>query len=105
MATIIWTEPALNDLNDIAEYIALSHWLAAKQWVRDVLEKVERLEQFPLSGQCVEELPDLNLREVIVKPCRIFYKFIEDKVYILHVIRQERQISQYLLATRSVHDV
>lgn len=33
MAEIIWTEPALNDLDDIAEYIALSNVEAARQLV------------------------------------------------------------------------
>jgi plasmid stabilization system protein ParE len=33
MAQIIWTEPALGNLNDIAEYIAVSNIYAAKQLV------------------------------------------------------------------------
>ena len=30
MARIVWTEPALNDLNEIAEYIAISNFTAAQ---------------------------------------------------------------------------
>ncbi|WP_274011880.1 type II toxin-antitoxin system RelE/ParE family toxin, partial [Vibrio parahaemolyticus] len=47
MAEIIWTEPALSDLNDIAEYIALENIVAAKQLVQTIFSKVERLEAFP----------------------------------------------------------
>ncbi|HAS3446347.1 TPA: type II toxin-antitoxin system RelE/ParE family toxin, partial [Vibrio cholerae] len=43
MVEIIWTEPALSDLNDIAEYIALENVVAAKQLVQTVFTKVERL--------------------------------------------------------------
>lgn len=98
MAQVIWTEPALNNLNDIAEYIALNNLYAAKQLVERVFEKVERLEQFPNSGKVPEELPDLNYRELVVNPCRVFYKVESDAVYILNVLRQERNLSKYILS-------
>ncbi len=47
MAEIIWTEPALSDLNGIAEYIAFENVVAAKQLVQTVFTKVERLAHFP----------------------------------------------------------
>ena len=81
MAEIIWTEPALSDLNDIAEYIALKNVVAAKQLVQTIFAKVERLETFPESGRIPPELEHLNYREVAASPCRIFYKQDGDKVY------------------------
>ncbi|WP_133154128.1 type II toxin-antitoxin system RelE/ParE family toxin, partial [Vibrio sp. 10N.261.49.E11] len=39
MAEVIWSEPALSDLNDIAEYIALENLVAAKQLVQNVFDK------------------------------------------------------------------
>jgi plasmid stabilization system protein ParE len=98
MVQVIWTEPALNNLNDIAEYIALNNLYAAKQLVERVFEKVEGLEQFPNSGKVPEELPDLNYRELVVNPCRVFYKVESDAVYILNVLRQERNLSKYILS-------
>ena len=97
MAEIIWTNPALEDLNDIAEYIALSHLLSAKKLVTKIFDKIERLEDFPESGKKPIELTNLNYREVIVNPCRIFYKIDNEKVYILHVMRQERDLRKFLL--------
>ena len=99
MAEIIWTNPALEDLNDIAEYIALSNLLSAKKLVSKIFDKVERLEMFPESGKKPIELTNLNYREVVVNPCRIFYKIDNDKVYILHVMRQERDLRKFLLLT------
>jgi len=101
MAQIIWTEPALDDLNDIAEYIAVSNLYAAKQLVEKVFSKVQRLEQFPDSGRIPEEISNLNYREVVVNPCRIFYKVDSDSVYILHVLRQERDLRKFLLSTEN----
>ena len=72
MAEIVWTEPALNDLDNIAEYITVSNLVAAKQLVKEVFAKVDMLEEYPKSGKSVSELPSLNYRELYVKPCRIF---------------------------------
>lgn len=96
MAKIIWTEPALNNLEDVAEYIALSNLPAAQRLVKKVFEKVDRLEQHPKSGKIPQELPKFGFRELIVNPCRIFYKQVDKKVFILHVMRQEQQLKKYV---------
>lgn len=97
MAEIIWTEPALNSLDEIAEYIALSNLPAAKKLVQNIFEKVDRLEDHPLSGKTVEELTNLDYREVVINPCRVFYKHVGEKVFILHVMRQEQQLKLYVI--------
>ncbi|WP_163131265.1 type II toxin-antitoxin system RelE/ParE family toxin [Agarivorans sp. Alg241-V36] len=102
MAEVIWTDPALSDLNDIAEYIALENIVAAKLLVQSVFEKVERLELFPESGRIPPELEHLSYREVIASPCRIFYKLELDKAYILYVMREERDLRKLLISKHQV---
>ena len=97
MAEIVWTEPALNDLDKIAEYIAVSNLVAAKKLVKEVFAKVDMLEEYLKSGKSVPELPSLNYRELYVKPCRIFYKFEDSTAFILHVMRQEQDLRRFLL--------
>jgi len=97
MAQVTWTEPALNDLNELAEYIALSNVIAAKELVQEVFDKVDRLEQHPKSGRVPPELKSLNYREVIVNPCRVFYKIEKQKIYILFIMRQERDLKKFLI--------
>ena len=97
MAEIVWTEPALNDLDKIAEYIAVSNLVAAKKLVKEVFAKVDMLEEYPKSGKSVSELPSLNYRELYVKPCRIFYKFEDNKAFTLHVMRHEQDLRRFLL--------
>lgn len=99
MAQIIWTTPALQNLDEIAEYIAINNIYAAKKLVTRVFEQVERLGQFPESGRVPEEIPTLNYREVVVNPCRVFYKVDGDSVFILHVLRQERDLRKFILTT------
>ena len=98
MAQVIWTEPALNDLDDIAEYIALSNVEAAQQLVKIIFNKTERLGQHPMSGRKPSELKSFSYREVVVNPCRIFYKVGGDTVYILFVMRQEQDLRKFLLS-------
>ena len=97
MAEIIWTAPALNDLNEIAEYIAVSNLPAAKKLTQRVFDKITRLGTHPESGKIPLELKSLNYREVIVNPCRIFYKIDNNQVYVLHVMRQERDLRKFIL--------
>lgn len=97
MAEIVWTTPALSDLNEIVEYIALSNLPAAKKLARKVFDKITRLESHPESGKIPLELKSLNYREVNINPCRIFYKIENDQVYILHVMRQERDLRKLIL--------
>ncbi len=101
MAQIIWTEPALLDLNNIAEYIALDKPSAASHLVQKVFSKTERLEEFPESGRKPPELKKSRYKEIIVDPCRIFYRVEKDKVYILYVMRSEKKLRKYLLSERS----
>ncbi|HFD86677.1 MAG TPA: type II toxin-antitoxin system RelE/ParE family toxin [Gammaproteobacteria bacterium] len=101
MAQVIWTEPALDDLNKIAEYIALDKPGAAKKLVREVFTKVVRLEQFPGYGRKPPELDKTRYREVVVPPCRIFYRIKDERVFVLYVMRSERQLRKVVLEARS----
>jgi toxin ParE1/3/4 len=97
MAEVIWTEPALQELEAIAEYIALDNPAAASDLVKAVFDKTERLENFPKSGRIPPELPDSVYRELVVPPCRIFYRENELRVFVLFVMRVERQLRAFML--------
>jgi len=92
MARLIWTEPALADLDAIADFIAIDKPDSAKRLVRTVYEAVQRLRRFPKSGRVPPELADLPYREVVVPPCRVLYRVDRQTVMILHVTRGERAL-------------
>jgi toxin ParE1/3/4 len=104
MAEVIWTEPAVNDLEEIAEYIALDKLNAAQHLVQKVFERVDLLSQSPGSGRKIPELSRSKYKEVIVGPCRIFYRFTNGSIYVLHVMRAERELRKYLLQNRDLED-
>lgn len=68
---LIWSPIAEFDLKDIAGFISERNLLAARQFVENLLQSVERLLEFPQSGRIVPEFNDSAIREVIHKPCRI----------------------------------
>lgn len=100
MAQVIWTEPAVDNLDEIAEYIALSNLFAASKFVLDVLSAVDRLEDHPESGRVPDEIQEFMYREVVVNPCRVFYKYSGGVVHVLYVLRQERDVRKYIIAAK-----
>jgi toxin ParE1/3/4 len=101
MAQIIWTDSALDDVNEIAEYIALENSLAAKNLVKNIFNSVRRLKDFPRSGRLPPEFDDSRYLEVIVGPCRIFYRYDDNRIFILYVMRSERALRNFILEERS----
>ncbi len=102
MARLIWTETALADIEEIAQYIALENVDAARRLVHNIFNAAERLETHPNSGRKVPELMKTAYREVIVNPCRIIYRVEKGKVYILYVMRGERMLRRYVLEERNM---
>jgi toxin ParE1/3/4 len=94
MAEVVWTEPALSDLDAIADFIAIDKPEAAKQFVRRVISHVEQLRGHPESGSAVRELPNSAYRQIVEPPCRIFYRFDGAKVFVLHVMRGEMRLQK-----------
>jgi addiction module RelE/StbE family toxin len=100
MAQVIWTEPALNDLDAIADYIALENPVAAAALVQRVLRHVEQLEAHPESGSRPSELKRSRYRQLIEPPCRVFYRYDGEKVFVLFVMRSERLLRESTVASR-----
>ena len=92
MAEVVWTDPAVSDLDAIADYIALDNEAAASAMVQRVFARVEQLRRFPNSGSRPRELPGRRYRQIIEPPCRVFYRVDRRTVLVLHVMRAERPL-------------
>ena len=62
MGELIWTEPALADLDAIADYIALDDPEAARGLMRRVFRHMEQLTAHPESGSVPRELRGMAYR-------------------------------------------
>lgn len=89
MAEIICTDPALRDLDAIADYIALDNALdnpeVAKILVQNVVRHVGQLADHPESGFKPQELKGWRYRQIVESPCRNFYREENSSVFILHL--------------------
>lgn len=101
MAEIVWSEPALSDLDAIADYIALEDPVAAAELVKLIFSHVEQLADHPESGSRPQELGRSRYRQVVEPPCRVFYRYDGHKVFILYVMRAERLLRKGRLASRT----
>ncbi|MEK8022771.1 MAG: type II toxin-antitoxin system RelE/ParE family toxin [Candidatus Hydrogenedentota bacterium] len=100
MAQIVWTEPALSDLDGIADHIGLENPVAAAELVRKVFHHVDMLAKHPRIGSKPPELKGWRYRQIIEPPCRIFYRQQGSVVLILHVMREEQQLRRGALSVR-----
>ena len=98
MAEVVWSEPALADLEAIADYIALENPTAAAELVQRVLAHVEQLAEHPESGVRVPELGRSRYRQLVQPPCRVFYRHEGSRVFVVHVMRPERLLRKARLS-------
>lgn len=90
MAEIVWSEPALADLDAIADFIARGNPTAAADLVRKEFEHVEQLREHPESGPRPAELK--GWRYLVQSPCRVFYRHERNTLYVVQAMRAERTL-------------
>ena len=75
---VVWTEPAWQDLESAAEFIARDSESYATASVQEVKASVTYLTQFAEMGQIVPEFEDSNIRELLLSPYRLIYEVSDD---------------------------
>ena len=90
MARLVWTERAMADLDEIAEYIAFDDPVAARRLTRRIQTHLEQLTKHPMSGPVPPEFPVGLYRQISEQPCRVIYRFDGENVIVLRVLRAER---------------
>jgi len=76
---IVFTKPAIADLETLVSYIAHDNPQAAERFGYAIVEKAEKLDQFPLLGRIVPEFKIESIREIIYRPYRIVYRVREEQ--------------------------
>ena len=92
MARIVRTESAVDDLQEIAAFIAQDDEAAAVRLAGKAVDAVEALAVYPRRGRVVPELALDHLRETVVPPCRILYRVGTESVTIMRIIRGEQDL-------------
>jgi plasmid stabilization system protein ParE len=90
MVEVVWTGPAVAELDAIADHIAFEDKAAAHRLVRRIVSRVEQLTRFAKSGSRLPEWPGSTYRQLVIKPCRVFYRLEGKQIFIVFVMRNER---------------
>lgn len=95
MVKVVWTQRALNDLEDIGDYIAKDSIKYAKLTLEKLIDTAYLIASNPLFGRIVPESNDKSIREIIKGNYRLIYQ-IRNKnfVFILTVFHSARLLSQ-----------
>ena len=89
-----WTEAAVDDLNEAAEFIARDSPFYARALARDVRDAARSLRRFAERGRVVPESDDPSIRELFVKHYRLIYQITPDHVVILAFVHGARDLTR-----------
>jgi len=91
MIDVNWTQPALEDLKAIRDYIARDSSFYAEKVVDEAFDKTDKLSMWPNMGRRVPEEDDPTIRELFHYSYRIIYQTFDTHVNILTVIHGKRE--------------
>ena len=89
---VVWTEPALSQLDAIYEYIAHTSPEYALRIIDRLTRRSIQIAEFPFSGRMVPEYESNEVREVLEWPYRTIYliRSEQSRVEVLAVVHGSR---------------
>ena len=90
MAKVIWSDHALNDIEQISEYISKDSPDRAALFVGRLIDATDNLQEFQYSGREIPEVGNEAYREVIYGAYRVMHKIEGENVLILAVVHSAR---------------
>ena len=98
--SVVWTEDAVNDFDNIIGYIFKENETNAKNIYLAINGQCQDLDLFPFRGHIIPELQVLGFtyyRELIYKRWRIIYSIEGKDVYLLLIIDGRQDIEELLV--------
>ncbi len=92
---IIWTEPAVDDLEAIHNYIEKDSEIYAISFIEKIFDAIDKLADFPKIGRKVPEANNPDVREILFQNYRIIYRIHHDSIQIIAVIHGSRDINKW----------
>jgi plasmid stabilization system protein ParE len=76
--SLVWTEPASEDMRSISRHISRDSILAADRVIQAILRRASMLESNPYLGAVYSRSKSGRIREILSGSYRIFYRIRED---------------------------
>ena len=90
MAKVIWSDHALDDIEQISQYISKDSPDRAALFVGRLIDATDSLREFAHSGREIPEVGNEAYREVIYGAYRLMYKVEGEIILILAVVHSAR---------------
>lgn len=90
MGQVIWSPSSLEDVRQIAQYIAKDSPDQAALFVGRLIEATDRLAAMPRSGRMVPEIGHPDCREIVYGAYRIMYRVQGEDAWITGVVHGAR---------------
>jgi len=92
MVKVIWTDQSIDDINNIAEFIAKDSFKYAQIQVNTFFDLALLLEKSPKMGRRVPETNDDSIRELITGSYRIIYKIRTEKEILIITVHHSSRL-------------
>jgi toxin ParE1/3/4 len=93
---VVWTDAALDDIDHIAEYIAIDSPHYAASFVRSIQKSGASLELFSERGRKVPEFDNSSVRELRIGNYRLIYLLQANTASILTIVYTSRDLDGLL---------
>lgn len=94
---IIWSEDAIEDINNIAEYISRDSLNYAKAVAEKLFLAPSIIENNPKAGRIVPEFTDENIRELFIYSYRLIYRIENNLIQVGAVIHGARDLEKIIV--------
>jgi len=89
---VYWTDQAKTRLQLIHDYIAEYDAAAAKQVIQRMVLRSQTISTMHHAGRMVPEYQSEDLREILVRPYRIIYRILTDRIDVITVMHYRQLI-------------
>ena len=97
MAQVRWTVVALDDFEEISNSLGRVSPILAERFSEKLAAVIQQLRDFPQSGRVSRALEGSEVREISIRPYRLFYR-IRDKssVELLRLVHGRRNVTRLI---------
>jgi toxin ParE1/3/4 len=96
MLPLRWTERAVTNLADIADFISQNSPLYAEGVVARMDARLQLLRRHPQLGKPAPEADDLAVRELVIDGFRVFYRPWPDAIELLAIVHGRQEVPSSL---------
>lgn len=94
MVELRWSKLALDDLEEIIDYISKDSEENARIYAAKIISSVETTSIFPYSGRVVPEMENEQLREKVFHNIRIIYRINNEMMEVIRVLHSSRELPE-----------